>query len=185
MNTISLIALVVVMCLGRVASAQTTTTSQPALVATIVDRWVTKIEELTVPAADALPDTAYGFVPTAGEFAGVRSFGEQVKHLAAANYQLAGKALHHEPPAGTRNETAPASVRTKAEIIAYLKESFVWLHRAARGLTLQNIEDPIAMNKETESPLGLIIDALAHSQNHYGQLVEYLRMNHVIPPASR
>ena len=179
------LALFVLSSVGRLANAQTTNTAARASVATVVDLWVTKTERLTLPVADALPEDRYGFVPTAGEFAGVRSFGEQLTHLAAANYQLAGRVLHIEPPAGTRNETAPASIRTKAEIIAYLQESFVWLHRAATGLTMQNIEDPIAVNKEIESPVGLIIDALAHSQNHYGQLVEYLRMNHVVPPASR
>src|SRR5205807_8841631 len=82
----------------------------------IVDLWVTKTEQIVVPAADALPERAYSFTPTAGEFAGVRSFAEQVKHLAAANYQLAGRVLGEEPPAGTMNETAPASVETKAQI---------------------------------------------------------------------
>ena len=82
----------------------------------IVDLWVTKTEQIIVPAADALPEHAYSFTPTAGEFAGVRSFAEQVKHLAAANYQLAGRVLREEPPAGTMNETAPASVETKAQI---------------------------------------------------------------------
>ncbi|HZR25921.1 MAG TPA: DinB family protein [Vicinamibacterales bacterium] len=180
-----LLGFVAVALLSPVATAQTSTDPARASVANIVDLWVTKIEVLTVPAADALPEASYAFVPTAGEFAGVRTFGDQVKHLAAANYQLAARALHIEPPAGTHDEIAPASVRTKAEIITYLKESFVWLHRAAKGLTLQNIEDRIVLGRETESPLGVMIDAIAHSQNHYGQLVEYLRMNHVVPPASR
>ncbi len=170
---------------GHVADGQAIAAPQRRPVAIVVELWVTKIEALTVPVADAVPEAVYAFVPTAGEFAGVRSFGEQVKHLAAANYQLAARALGIEPPAGTHNEAAPSAIRTKAEIMAYLRESFGWLHRAATSLTLQNIEDPIAVGNQTESRLGLIIDALAHSQNHYGQLVEYLRMNGVVPPASR
>jgi|SRR5579872_664229 len=156
-----------------------------ASVASVVDLWVTKIEQLTIPAAEALPETLYGFVPTGGEFAGVRTFGEQVKHLAAANYQLAAKAIGEEPPEGTRDETALPSVRTKADIMAYLKRSFAALHRAANGLTVQNVEASIAVRSETQSALGLIIDALTHAQNHYGQMVEYLRMNRIVPPASR
>src|SRR5438067_1547319 len=110
-----------------------TTPSNRASVASVVDSWVTKIEQLTMPAADALPETLYAFAPTGGEFAGVRTFGEQVKHLAAANYQLAAKALGEEPPVGTRDEIAPPSVKTKSDIMAYLKGSFAALHRAATG----------------------------------------------------
>ena len=69
--------------------------------------------------------------------------------------------------------------------MAYLKGSFAMLHCAATGLTVQNVETPIAIRSETQSALGLIIDALAHAQNHYGQMVEYLRMNRIVPPASR
>jgi len=158
----------------------------PAPLGVVVDLWVTKTEQAVVPAADALPEDAYAFAPTAGEFAGVRTFGEQVKHLAAANHQLAALVLGGEPPAGTKNETAPASVQTKAEIMAYLRASFVSLHQAARRIDAQNAEDRISIpNGETENATGLLIDAIAHSWNHYGQIVEYLRMNHIVPPASR
>jgi hypothetical protein len=64
----------------------------------------------------------------------VRTFAEQVKHLAAANYQLGSKALGVQPPAGTKNESAPESVKTKAEIMQYLRGSFSCLHRAAAML---------------------------------------------------
>ena len=92
----------------------------------------------------------------------MRTFAEQVKHLAAANYQLAAATLAEEPPAGTDHETAPDSVKTKAQVMDYLKGSFTSLHRAAAAL-----------------------NALVHSSNHYGQMVEYLRMNNIVPPASR
>jgi hypothetical protein len=159
--------------------------SARAPIGRVMDLWVTKTEQLVVPAADALPEGSYAFAPTVGEFTGVRTFAEQVKHLAAANYQLAARALGEQPPAGTQNETAPASVQTKAQIMAYLKGSFEWLHRAAVRVNTQNIEEPIMVGKETQNGVGLIIDALAHSQNHYGQMVEYLRMNHVVPPETR
>src|SRR5256886_7788811 len=181
--------LIVVAILGATLHAHPTAAEGPpvprATGASVVNLWVTKIEQLTVPAADALPEALYAFAPTTGEFAGVRTFGEQVKHLAAANYQLAAKALGEEPPEGTRNESAPPSVKTKLDIMAYLKGSFDTLHRAAASLTIQNVETAIAARNETESALGLIIDALAHAQNHYGQMVEYLRMNRIVPPASR
>src|SRR5439155_10362340 len=91
-----------------VAVLSTTLHARPALsesapasrasVASVVDLWVTKIEQLTIPAADALPETLYAFVPTGGD---------------------RGQALGEEPPAGTRDETAPPSVKTKSDIMAY------------------------------------------------------------------
>src|SRR5437016_9529325 len=96
----------------------------------ILDEWVTHTEKEIVPAAEAMPEDKYPFVPANGEFTGVRSFAEQITHLAAANYQLAARILGEKPPHGEQSETAPASLRTKAEIIEYLKGSFVYLHKA-------------------------------------------------------
>jgi hypothetical protein len=82
------------------------------------------VEKRVVSAAEAMPADKYGFVPAEGAFQGVRTFGQQVKHLAAANYILAAAALGKEPPAGAGDETGPKTVRTKAEILAYLSASF-------------------------------------------------------------
>src|SRR2546425_1157717 len=59
------------------------------------------VEESIVSAAQAMPADKYGFAPTDGEFRGVRTFGRQVKHLAATNYILAAAepALTAPPPA--------------------------------------------------------------------------------------
>jgi hypothetical protein len=150
----------------------------------VLDAWVTNTEQLLVPAADAMPEEKYSFAPTSGEFKGVRTFACQVKHLAAANYQLGAGALGGEPPAGTKNETAPDSVNTKKEIMLYLKGSFACLDRAATAIDEKNMDEPIPA-KGNRTRLWLIVDALVHSSNHYGQMVEYLRMNGIVPPASR
>ena len=183
-NTIALVSLVFGALSASPSLAQSAVRTGAPL-GSIVDLWVTKTEEVVVPAADALPERSYDFRPTAGQFTGVRSFGQQVSHLAAANYQLAARLLGEQPPAGTVNETAPASVKTKAQVMVYLRGSFQLLHRAAAQITLENAEDPIVMGQETETAVGLVIDAIAHAQNHYGQMVEYLRMNGIIPLASR
>ena len=158
--------------------------TSPHTVSQVADFWVTNTEQLVVSAADAMPEGKYSFAPSNGEFSGVRTFGEQVKHLAAANYQLAAATLGEEPPAGTDHEMAPGSVKTKAQIIDYLKGSFASLHRAAAALDESNMDDPIP-SKGNRTRLLMLIDAIAHSSEHYGQIVEYLRMNSIIPPASR
>src|SRR6185437_6417890 len=145
------------------------------------------IEQQVVPAAEAMPEGEYDYAPRGGAFAGVRTFGEQLKHLAAANWQLGSKALGVAPPSGTHDEEAPPSVRTKAEILTYLRGSFDCVHRAIATVDDRNLMEPIAGLSGTwqRTRLGLIVDALAHSSDHYGQIVEYLRANSIVPPASR
>ena len=147
------------------------------------------VEESIVSAAQAMPADKYGFAPTDGEFRGVRTFGRQVKHLAATNYILAAAALGQDPPVDAGDEAGPDAVRTKDEVLSYLKGSF-----AALGKAIAAIGDhAIAVRTSPISPLqggsatrlALTVEALIHSFDHYGQMVVYLRLNGVVPPASR
>jgi uncharacterized damage-inducible protein DinB len=146
-------------------------------------------EEVIVSAADAMPADKYGFAPTDGEFKGVRTFGQTVKHLSATNYILAAAALGEEPPAGAGDELGPEAVRTKAEILNYLKGSFAYLDEAIEDIGQRTVpvkSSPISPLKSAEATrLALVVESLVHAFDHYGQMVEYLRMNGVVPPASR
>jgi uncharacterized damage-inducible protein DinB len=147
------------------------------------------VQTQIVPAADAMPAVKYGFVPTDGEFKGVRTFGQQVKHLAATNHILATAALGEEAPTGAGDEMGPETVRTKAEILDYLNGSFEHLARAIEAIGDKSAtvkSSPISPLKGTETTrLALTVEAMIHAFNHYGQMVEYLRMNGIVPPASR
>jgi hypothetical protein len=153
----------------------------------VLDAWVSNVENEVVPAAAALAADKFAFAPVNGEFQGVRTFAGQIKHLAANNYQVAARILGEQPPHGEHDEQAPDSVKTKAEILEYLKGSFVYLHRAMTVIDEKTLVQPIPGAKGTweRTRLGLAVDAVAHGYDHYGQIVEYLRMNGVIPPASR
>jgi uncharacterized damage-inducible protein DinB len=146
-------------------------------------------EKVIVSAADAMPADKYGFAPTDGEFKGVRTFGQMVKHLSATNYILAAAALGEEPAADAGDELGPEAVRTKAEILNYLKGSFAYLDKAIEAIgqkTAPVKSSPISPLKSTEATrLSLVVESLVHAFDHYGQMVEYLRMNGVVPPASR
>lgn len=146
-------------------------------------------EKAVLSAADVMPADKYGFAPTDGEFKGVRTFGQMVKHLSAANYILASAALGEEPPAGAGDELGPENVRTKTEIIGYLKGSFARLDKAIEAIGQSNVPvktSPISPLKSTEATrLALVVEAVVHTFDHYGQMVEYLRMNGIVPPASR
>jgi len=146
-------------------------------------------ERLVGSAADAMPADKYGFAPTDGEFKGVRTFGQMVKHLSATNYILAAAALGEEPPADAGDEQGPEAARTKAEIINYLKGSFVQLDNAIEAVGQTNLpvkSSPISPLKSAEATrMALVEESLMHAADHYGQMVEYLRMNGIVPPASR
>ena len=169
---------------SSIALAQTDRQTELRSVGKELDVWVSKTEQELVPAADAMPEEKYGFARSIGKFEDVRTFAEQIKHLAAANYILASAVLGEKPPQGEHAESAPDSLKSKAEIMEYLKGSFAYLHRAAAAINEENETETIKLMDNRTRP-GLIVDALLHSFNHYGQIVEYLRMNGLVPPASR
>ena len=166
----------------QVATAQTRPTASQTL-----DFWITNTEKEVVSVADAMPEEKYTFAPTAGEFTSVRTFAEQVKHLSAANYQLAALILGENPPHGEHDETAPDSINSKAQIMNYVKGSFAALHRAVATISEGNMLEPVVTSagSQQRNRLHFVVDAVAHSYDHYGQMVEYLRMNGIVPPASR
>src|ERR1051325_8041471 len=146
-------------------------------------------EKVIVSAADAMPADKFGFAPTDGEFKGVRTFGQMVKHLSATNHILAAAALGEEPPADAGDEIGPEAIRTKAEILTYLKGSFGHLDKAIEAIGQTNVSvnaSPISPLKKGEvTRSALVVESLMHAADHYGQIVEYLRMNGIVPPASR
>jgi len=146
-------------------------------------------EKVIVSAADAMPADKYGFAPKDGEFKGVRTFGQMVKHLSATNCILSAAALGEEPPADAGDERGPEVVRTKVEILDYLNGSFARLGNAIEAIGQNDTpvkSSPISPLKSAEATrLALVVESLAHAFDHYGQMVEYLRMNGIVPPASR
>jgi uncharacterized damage-inducible protein DinB len=147
------------------------------------------VEQDIVSAAEAMPADKFGFVPMEGEFTGVRSFGKQIKHLAATNYILAAAALGRIPPTDAGDEAGPDAVRTKDEVLAYLSGSFAALGNAIAAIgdpTVPVLSSPISpLQRQSVTRPALIVEALIHSFDHYGQMVVYLRLNGVVPPASR
>lgn len=147
------------------------------------------VEKEILSAVDAMPADKFGFAPSDGEFKGVRTFGEMAKHFSATNHILAAAALGEERPGDAGDELGPEDVRTKAEIVAYVKGSFLHLDKAVNAIVRTDIPvtaSPISPLKGGEvTRMALITEALIHAYDHYGQMVEYLRMNGVVPPASR
>lgn len=163
--------------------------SQPApTVSSIVDRQISAIEKLTVEAAEAMPEDKFNFSPAnlnipGDEFKGVRTFAVQVKHIATSNYFIWSSLTGEKLPGGLNDGNGPDNLKRKAEIIQFLKDSFALGHRAAATLTAENMLQPAQAGKSPR--LHLATFGVAHAYDHYGQMVEYLRMNGIVPPASR
>jgi uncharacterized damage-inducible protein DinB len=157
-------------------------------VAFALDKEISTIEKQVVEAAEAMPENRFDFSPEtlkipASEYHGVRSFSQQVKHVAASNYAIWSPLTGESIPDDFKGGDGPARLKTKAEILAFLKDSFALGHRAAATVTVDNMLEPVGNGKS--SRLHLATFGVAHAADHYGQIVEYLRMNGVVPPASR
>jgi uncharacterized damage-inducible protein DinB len=174
------------------ASAANAPQAQPAqpppTIASTVDREISTVEKQIVDVAEAMPEEKYNFSPESlnipgGDYKGVRSFASQVKHVAASNYAIWSHVTGDKFPEDFLGGNGPASVKTKADIMKFLKDSFALGHKAAATLTTENMLQTAEGSKSTR--LRLAVFGVEHAFDHYGQMVEYLRMIGIVPPASR
>ncbi|MBZ5598580.1 MAG: DinB family protein [Acidobacteriia bacterium] len=170
-----------------IAWGQTPASTEHRSVSQVLDRGVAGVEQEFVPAADAMPEDKYSFAPTSGEFKGVRTFAQQIKHVAAVNYIFGAAILQEKAPVDLGGENGPDPIRTKADILKFLKDSFAYAHKAVASIDEKTLTDPIKspFGEGSTTRLGMATAIPAHCFDHYGQMVEYLRMNGLIPPASR
>ncbi len=161
-----------------------------ASVGEAIDREVSLAERQIIGVVEAMPADKFNFSPEnldikGANFKGVYSFAGLVKHLAAANYFLWGGAGGDKIPASITGVKGPESMTDRAQIIQLLKDSFASGHHAAAALTAANSLDivPGPAGNKVPRVFGLTF-AIAHAYDEYGQMVEYLRMCGVVPPAS-
>jgi uncharacterized damage-inducible protein DinB len=182
-------ALVLLLLMGHVAAAgaQPRDQSEPRTPTAVIVDMITGTEKELIGVAREMPEDKYEFAPTQGEFRGVRNFARQLKHAAAVQYLVAASILGEPITADMSDERGPDSVKTKAEVLKYLEDSFAYLRRAASTIDDRNAFTPIkgVFGSAPATRIGLIVLAVSHSSNHYGQVVEYLRMNGLVPPGSR
>ena len=165
---------------GRVAT-QPPTQGSPARA---IDGLLTHFEGDMMKAAKAMPAEKYDFTPASlgvegAKFTGVRSFADQVKHVTQANYSIAASVEGTEPSV---NVKAIGSLKSKDEIVAALTASFAAVHQAIATLTPANQNDMVDdigvapyVTKASEAAW-----AAVHGYDHYGQMVEYLRLNGIV-----
>jgi uncharacterized damage-inducible protein DinB len=157
----------------------------PKSIAERVGRTLHFVEADFMAIAAAMPESNYGFAPHAGNFQGVRSFAEQVKHVACAQFAFFNEFEGKQPPADCeKGGHDPA--KTKSELLKYLTRSFDYSDRVLATLTAKNSLDRIeGRYAGPNTKLGISVAAVWHVTDHYGQLVEYLRMNGMVPPITQ
>jgi hypothetical protein len=173
------------------AAGASASPSTPPTIASAIDREISIVEKQIVDAAEAMPEDKFDFSPAklnlpGSDYKGVRTFGEQLKHVAASNYLIWSPITGEKPPDNVNDGKGPDNMKAKAEIVKYLKDSFALGHKAVATLNSSNLVEPIKSSSgKPTTRLFLATFAAAHCFDHYGQLIEYLRMNGIVPPASR
>jgi DinB family len=160
----------------------------PATIASIMDREISGVEKQIMDVAEAMPEDKFNFSPESlkipgDDYKGVRTFALQVKHVAASNYAIWSPLTGDKFPDDFMGGNGPENLKSKADILKFLKDSFALGHKAASTLTTENMLQPPGHSKSPRVYLATF--AVAHAFDHYGQMVEYLRMNGIVPPASR
>ena len=159
-------------------------------IASVMEVQLKIVESQFVPAAEAMPEDKYSFAPANGEYKEVRTFAQQVKHVATANFVFYSAILGQAPPAGATlagTTNGLDDIRTKEQILKYLRDSFALGHKSLATLTAANAVTPLV-----DPPIPFMNTRLAmasfsctHGSDHYGQMVEYLRTNGIVPPTSK
>jgi uncharacterized damage-inducible protein DinB len=173
------------------AAAASASPSTPPTIASAIDREISIVEKEVVEAAEAMPEDKFDFSPEklsvpGSDYKGVRTFGQQLKHIAASNYLIWSPITGEKPPDTVNDGKGPDNMKTKADIIKYVKDSFAFGHKSVATLNSSNLVEPITSGSGRQTTrLFLATFAPAHCFDHYGQMVEYLRMNGIVPPASR
>jgi hypothetical protein len=157
-------------------------------VARSFDSQLKSVESEVVSLAEAMPADKFNFAPKNGEFSGVRTFAQQVTHIAAVNFQISAALLGEPNPVQMGDsENGPADLKTKEQIVDFLKRSFAYTHKALGSLTYENlmgqVKSPFGSNQIPRLTVATMPQW--HSFDHYGQMAVYARMCSVVPPASR
>jgi len=168
--------------------------SKKETVASALLRTANLQEYVVRSAAEAMPENLYAYRPAEGKFKSekpafgpseMRTFAEQVKHVACANFAFAAEFDGQQPPA-VCDKGGPDPAKTKRELLIYLRNSFAAISKSFQAIKPENqfdsIEGPYA---GPNTRLGLAGVVIWHNADHYGQMVVYLRLNGIVPPPSR
>lgn len=183
----SLQSLVVVFFLSFNCLAQK---AQPLPFSSSIDRLFSKVESDIVTTAEAMPEERFDFTPDSlringAAFAGVRTFAGQIMHLATDNMLIWAAINNQKIDYDIADVNGPKNIKGKTEVLKYLMYSFEIGRKAIKTITGKNASDLIEFRYRKLSKLDLAFYAIVHANEHYGQMVVYLRMCGIIPPPTK
>lgn len=172
------------------AAGQGKPTIEKGSLSAVMDSEISNLEKQFVDVAEAMPEDKFSYSPEninlpGSDFKGVRTFAMQIRHVAADNFAIWAPLTGKPEPAGINAPNGPDEMKNRADILKFLKDSFAYSHQAVAGLTSENALGMVEFRGRKATRISLVVLALTHINDHYGQLVEYLRMNGVVPPGSR
>jgi hypothetical protein len=155
-----------------------------------LDDMLSLFEGETMGVVKAMPAEKYDFAPSSAifvpgqlaKFDTVRTFAQQVTHVAEANYYFYSTLSGLKPDMDRKQI---AMLTKKEDAVAALAASFAFAHRAIATITLENAFETIKGADGMHTRATLAAFGVAHGYDHYGQMVEYLRMNGIVPPGSK
>lgn len=151
--------------------------AQPAPLTVDVKRDYAVIRDYFIRAAEKMPEENYGFKPSPD----VRTFAQQVAHVADDQYNLCG------PAKGETRKAAYTDIEDrlsrKADLVPALKAAFAYCDGAYDALTDSSGAEP-AMGNKRRNKFSMLNWNLWHTWEHYGNIVVYLRMKGLVPPSS-
>ena len=131
---------------------------------------ITILEHEHLPLAEAMPADKYEFAPTNGAFKGVRTFAQQVRHMATLIYMASGAVLGEKPPVDIgKDDSGQASVKTKAQLVEYLRGAIAFAHKAALSVNAKNELDDVTFGDGKMKRVAAISMITWHSFDHYGR----------------
>jgi hypothetical protein len=179
MKRVMTVMAVAVGSISLVAAAQTKSGAQPVSDA-IRSSWDSAKKNIR-DTADAVPEATYTFSPVPGT---VRTLGQIIGHVAGANYEFCSAAKGEKSP---HPESAFESLATKAALVKAWDDSVKYCDGVFAGLTdrsaTEPIEMPFGMGKAVRT--SALLGNIGHLNEHYGNLVTYMRIKGIVPPTSK
>lgn len=158
------------------ALAQTPPAAPANPIAASEKGFYTLVSGYAIAAAEKMPEENYSFKPTPA----VRSFGQLVGHVADAQYFFCSTATGETSPMKGIEKTKTS----KADLVAALKDAVAYCNKAYTGMTDAQGSQMVKFMNFDVARLTVLSINTAHADEHYGNMVTYLRMKGIVPPSS-
>jgi len=136
----------------------------------------TMVKNNLVKAAQKMPEANYAFQPTPD----VRTFGQLVGHVADAQYLFCSAATGEKNP----SPGVEKGKTTKADLVQALQDAFTYCDKVYDGMTDAHAVDTVKFFGREQAKLTVLSFNNAHNDEHYGNMVTYMRLKGLVPPSS-